>query len=234
MKKIDENGNIIIYNDEKQLKNCSITFNSKNSICYIKDAVLNNVNIYFSGDNSLLFLGKSKLERVNFSLCTKSVIYAGDYIYFNPGGIQTFSTHERNNIFIGDKTFLSTSLEVLTSDAHLIYDIKSKIRINQSKSVFIGDYVWIGEGVKITKGAMISSGSIVGTRSLVTSIIPPNCAIGGVSAKVLKNNVFWTGQCVFRWEAENSKKAARCDNAENFIFNNLKNKGMNLALQTET
>lgn len=80
---------------------------------------------------------------------------------------------------------------IRNADPHLIYDINTKKRINNTKSIFIGDHVWLGQSVIILKGTQIASGSIVGAMGLVSeTMIPSNECWGGVSAKRIRGGVF--------------------------------------------
>jgi hypothetical protein len=77
----------------------------------------------------------------------------------------------------------------------LIYDNETGMRINQSKSIYIGDHVWIGADTYILKGTQIFSGSIIGARSTVTKQYYSNTINVGSPAKQIKDNVFWDGEC---------------------------------------
>jgi acetyltransferase-like isoleucine patch superfamily enzyme len=53
--------------------------------------------------------------------------------------------------------------------------------------VIIEDNVWIGENVSIMPNVTIGMGSIIGANSVVTKSFPAYSIIGGVPAKILKN-----------------------------------------------
>ncbi|HEY9752233.1 MAG TPA: hypothetical protein V6C46_04750, partial [Coleofasciculaceae cyanobacterium] len=59
--------------------------------------------------------------------------------------------------------------------------------------------VWIASHVSILKGVSIPDNSIVATRSVVTkSFNMQNTLIGGVPAKVLKNNINWLRERLYK------------------------------------
>ncbi|MBP6872851.1 MAG: acyltransferase [Bacteroidales bacterium] len=61
----------------------------------------------------------------------------------------------------------------------------------QSKPILIGDNVWIGMRAIILKGVTIGNGSIVAAGAVVTKDVPPNTVVGGVPARVIRENVSW-------------------------------------------
>ena len=68
-------------------------------------------------------------------------------------------------------------------------DIPPKKRKLFSKGpVIIEDNVWIGENVSIMPNVVIGKGSIVGANSVVTKSFPEFSIIGGVPARLIKNN----------------------------------------------
>ena len=54
--------------------------------------------------------------------------------------------------------------------------------------VIIGDNCYIGLGAKIFGSVKIGNNVIIGANSVVTKDIPDNCVVGGIPAKVIKQN----------------------------------------------
>lgn len=54
------------------------------------------------------------------------------------------------------------------------------------KDILIGNDVWVGANSIITSGVKIGDGVIVAAGSVVTKDVPPNCIVGGIPAKVIK------------------------------------------------
>lgn len=92
---------------------------------------------------------------------------------------------------LGNNSGLSWDCQVLDSDFHdITYDDRKK----KDYSVTIGENVWIGCGVKLYKGTYIADNCIVAADSIVKGRFDkPNCLIAGHPAKVIKENVEWSG-----------------------------------------
>ena len=64
-------------------------------------------------------------------------------------------------------------------------------KTNRDSSITIGNHVWIAADVKILKGVKIGHCSIIVTGSLVTKDVNDNALVGGIPAKILKENINW-------------------------------------------
>lgn len=226
--KMELNNNNLIKGEVRNsnLDRTTIKFNGKNNLIYVEDGVnLIDSIITFNGDNSILYLSKSKHKYiVNLSINNNSCIFIGSDNYFN--GRITLVTSERKNIIIGNDCLFSFGITIRVADPHLIYNCDTKERINQSKSVLIGDHVWIGQNSLIFKNSIIGSGSIVGGGSVLSGKkIPSNTIVAGNPSKVIKNNVFFSGECVHNWTEEQSnnynsmKSEEWIYKADNYEFN---------------
>ena len=60
-----------------------------------------------------------------------------------------------------------------------------------SKPIVIGDHVWIGSNVTILKGVSIGDGSVVAAGSIVINDVPAGSLVGGVPARILKEEISW-------------------------------------------
>ena len=100
-------------------------------------------------------------------------------------------------IEVGKDCMFSNTIVVRTSDSHPIYKMETGERINQPKSVVIGDHVWIAPNAKIMKGAIIGAGSVIGSDTMVNKTIPSNCLAVGTPAKIVKENIYWTRKSLF-------------------------------------
>ena len=103
------------------------------------------------------------------------------------------AAHGRS-ITVGNDCMLSYDIEVRTTDAHAIFDIASRRRVNIDKSVVVGDHVWLCAGVMVTKGSQIESGCVVGARSVVSARTPRerNAVLAGNPVKVLRSGIVWS------------------------------------------
>lgn len=190
------------------MENSKIVFNGSNNILFCdKSVILNNSIIEFNGDNSIIFLA-SNIHKycLSLSINHNSTLYIDKNNYFN-GNIHIILSEE-SNLIIGKNSLFSFGIWLRTADPHLIYDNKTKFRINKSKSIYIGDHVWIGQNALLLKGTNIDSGSIVGAASVISGKkIKNNSIYGGNPAKLLKKNIFWDESCVHKWKKSDTKNS---------------------------
>lgn len=114
---------------------------------------------------------------------------------------------EQKHVIFGSDCAISFGVWIRTAAPHLVYDAETKQRLNPSKSVFVGDHVWIGQSAMLLKGTQISSGSIIGAGSVVAGKrIPANTSWAGNPARQVKEGIFWSGQCVHRWQDKETEE----------------------------
>ncbi len=122
--------------------------------------------------------------------------YHGSSIYINQGAVLELGSGYCNinssiscfgHIAIGDDVIISESAMIRDSDDHQM--------LNQSKNItqpiHIGNHVWIGMRATILKGVTIGDGAIVAAGSVVTSDVPAKSLVGGVPAKIIRENISW-------------------------------------------
>ncbi len=89
---------------------------------------------------------------------------------------------------------LSTGIEIWTTDAHPIFDMKGKCINNRKSCVKIGRHTWICRNATLLKGAQIAPNSIVGHSSVVSSkFTDENVVIAGNPAQIVKHDINWSG-----------------------------------------
>jgi acetyltransferase-like isoleucine patch superfamily enzyme len=74
------------------------------------------------------------------------------------------------------------------SDNHLI---TSNPDFQKTMPIKIGNHVWIGLNAVILKGVTVGDGAIIAAGAVVTRDVPERCLVGGVPAKIIKENVKW-------------------------------------------
>lgn len=123
-------------------------------------------------------------------------MYAGSYIRVIKGGHLILNGGFINEnvqitcgdtIEIGEGSTIGRDVVIRSYDGHTILKEGYKI----SEPIKIGKHVWIGQGATILKGVTIGDGSIIASGAIVTKDIPAGCIVGGVPAKIIKDNINW-------------------------------------------
>ena len=91
------------------------------------------------------------------------------------------------NIKIGNGVMISRNVAIRDSDSHQLLNDNH----NPTQPIVIGNHVWIGMNVTILKGVTIGDGAVIAAGAVVNRDVPPHTLVGGVPAKVLKENVEW-------------------------------------------
>jgi acetyltransferase-like isoleucine patch superfamily enzyme len=123
-------------------------------------------------------------------------LYQGASIYVAPNAVLELkgergfiNTNSTLNCFchieIGDDCGVGDNVTIADSDHH---SINGK---NPTAPIIIGNHVWICSNAMICAGVTIGDGSVVAAGAVVVKDVPPHCLVGGVPAKVLKENVEW-------------------------------------------
>ena len=102
-----------------------------------------------------------------------------------------------NNITIGNNVYISENVTMRDSDNHAISGSTTNhpatgSTTDHSAPIIIGNNVLIGINATILKGVTIGDGAVIAANALVNKPVPPNTLVGGVPAKILKENVTWT------------------------------------------
>ncbi len=199
------------------LANSNIKFIGINNILYCENDVnLVNCDIQFKGNNSLIYLSRNENNySINIHVFQDCTVYIGrDNTMAQPISI---NIQEHQNLIIGDDCIISSGTIFRTSDAYLIYDTISKKRINDSRSIFIGDHVWIGHQTFISKGSKIGSGAILDNNTYVPSnySLKSNAIFAGNPAQLIKDNVFFTKDYNGGFKAEDT---LNCENYNSRIY----------------
>ena len=218
MESISGTNRIFVNSEKSTMENSAVTFRGTGNILYVEDGVvLADSKIDFFGDNGLMYISQNRYKvYVEVMISANCTIFLGNNNYFNTR--LSIIVGERENVLIGNNGLFSHGISIRTADPHLLYSVRTRERINYSKSVLIGDHVWIGQQVLIIKGTQIGSGAIVGGGAVVPGKkIPSNTSWGGNPARLLKEDVFFTGGCVNAWDEEMTRSKSRYE-PDDFIY----------------
>jgi acetyltransferase-like isoleucine patch superfamily enzyme len=123
--------------------------------------------------------------------------HTGGYINIKKGGkLEIGSGYASNDvditcyrsIKIGDYVAISKGVVISDSNDHVI---KGMEEFN-TKPIVIGEHVGIGRRAMILNGVTIGDGAVIAAGAVVTHDVPAGCMVGGVPARVIKENVEWT------------------------------------------
>lgn len=177
---------------EIELNNAQIEWTGIGNVLYCTGKIqLENCRIRFTGNHSLIYFDENAYPfSINIRVGNDSVFYLGKHCFLNRTS-HMYAT-ERKNILIGNECLLSFGNYFRTADPHIIYDCKTKKRVNDSKSILIGDHVWIGQNALILKDTIIGSGAIIGGNSVVSGKrLSSNTIYAGNPARKIKSGVFY-------------------------------------------
>lgn len=144
-------------------------FGSNHELSISENVVLKNVNFWFEDNHCAIRIGK------NTTIESAQLAAVEDYSF----------------ITIGEDCMLSNGIRIITTDSHNVIDLESGKRINPAKNVIIGNHVWIGANCTINKGVSIGDNAIIAGNSVVTHNVPANTIVGGIPARVIKENITW-------------------------------------------
>lgn len=185
----DQNGNVIVGEASENI-NVNIFFRGKgNKLIIGKNVKLRDTHIRFDAHNAIILLEDGVQYRGS--------IRAGIGCEVNLGKGLTvtekcyISCAERTKIVVGEDCMFASFNQLRTDDAHPIFDLYTKKRINVSKSITIGSHVWLGYESVVLGGSEIGSGSVVGMRSLLKDVFPTHSLIAGTPAKIIRDNIAW-------------------------------------------
>jgi acetyltransferase-like isoleucine patch superfamily enzyme len=92
-----------------------------------------------------------------------------------------------HSIKIGEHVYIAKGVIIRDSDNH---SVESEGYI-ATKPIVICDNVWIGMRAMIMKGVTLGEGSIIAAGAVVTHDVPPHSMVGGVPARIIRENVTW-------------------------------------------
>lgn len=139
----------------------------------------------YIAEGTVLECGRNFVMRngCTLSLNKNAKVKIGDNVSINMGTrVESF-----NNIKIGDNCLISEDVIIRDSSNHKITSNDTK----EKEGIVICDNCWIGLRSIILPGVKIGEGSVVAAGAVVTKDVPPHSLVGGVPARVIKENITW-------------------------------------------
>ena len=143
--------------------------------------------IYMEEGSKLILNAKCVIGQGTTVRCDKNaVIELGENFYCN----KNCHIRSAEYIKIGNECSFGWNVQINTDDGHYImHDGKPVKRIGP---IEIGNHVWLTSNTIVTKDVKIADGCIVAQGTVVTkSITESKVLVGGVPAKVIRQNVEW-------------------------------------------
>jgi carbonic anhydrase/acetyltransferase-like protein (isoleucine patch superfamily) len=132
-----------------------------------------------------LFLNGARLGRGTSILVGTSAFLHIDQNSYIADGTRISA---QNSISIGKDCAISWGVTIIDDDGHGFGPPP------YSAPIIIEDNVWVGCNATILKGVTIGTGSVVAAGAVVTRSCPPYSLIGGVPARVIRQDIHWTDQ----------------------------------------
>lgn len=185
-----KNNSIVNHGGVKVGSRIQITGNG-NKLIMEKGSMLLNSLVKISGNNNEVVLKAN-------SYVSGAELWVEDNRCLLSIGERTFVGHhshlacteDGSRLIVGGDGMISSYVQIRTGDSHSIVDMDGN-RINPAQSVMIGNHCWIGEGAKVMKGVTLEGDDVISTGAIVTKSFGKNLLLGGIPARIIKENVKW-------------------------------------------
>ena len=142
--------------------------------------------LYVVNGGKLSFEGFAVVSKGSRIIVDGGRMKVGHHFFCN-GDCWFFCT---TSITIGSDNMYGWGITFNTTDGHHIY-VDGNVKPMEA-DISIGNHVWIASYTHISKGAKVASECVVAQCSLVNkSFDNEHCLIGGMPARILKDNVEW-------------------------------------------
>lgn len=132
--------------------------------------------------DSVLKISSAAMGRGSrFKLAAGAKVQIGRDTYLADGCFVAIASQ----LSIGNNCAISWEVQIFDDDGHNLG------QQNQKAPIRIGNNVWIGSRAVILKGVDIGDHCVVAAGAVVTKSFPSGCLIGGVPAKVIRENIQW-------------------------------------------
>jgi len=138
---------------------------------------------------------RGKLMGMLLKACGKNLKLAPAVHIYNPGRLSVgHHVYIGYNTYIGDGDITLDDEVVLgpfcsiTGGNHLYRDGSVRFGGYEYQPVHIGKGTWLGSHVSVLAGVTIGKGCLVASGAVVTKDVPDGMIVGGVPAKIIKEN----------------------------------------------
>ena len=129
-----------------------------NTLVFEEGVSLKESSIIFNGNDSIVYLCRSDNPyRCRLISHCDTTLFIGPDAKFDEDGIApTISVAECKSVIAAENCSFGEGSWIRTSDQHPIYDIGTRRRINEAKSVILGDHAAVRSGKLILKGKKLN------------------------------------------------------------------------------
>lgn len=167
---IQGSGNVVEIQRLGGIKNSLLHICGDNNKIIIREgALVSGAELWIEDDNCIIDIGKNT--------------FVGHHSHLA-------CTENDSQLTIGDECMVSSYVQIRTGDSYSVLDLEGN-RLNKAASVHIGNHCWIGEGAKVLKGVTLEKDVVVSTGAIVTKPFGKNVIVGGIPAKIIKEDVTW-------------------------------------------
>lgn len=161
------------------------------------------VYINLWGEENVFKIGKDNVINndlfVSYWLCSpnifprKVLVEIGNHNIFNGEQIKIICPIQENGyIKIGNSNLFGGYITFRGRNDHLIYDIKTRKRLNIDSNIVLKDNIWVCDSVVFLPKCLIEGNAIIAERSLVNKEFnEKNVLIAGLPASIKKRGVMW-------------------------------------------
>lgn len=96
----------------------------------------------------------------------------------------------RRRIVIGEHCLIASGVIIRDHDGHKI-GFDGQAPSEAIRDITINDHCWIGHNAIVLKGVTIGKGAVIAAGSVVSRDVPDRTLVGGVPARVIRENVVW-------------------------------------------
>lgn len=116
----------------------------------------------------------------------------GRIVFGERFGISANTTIDCNKeIVFGDDCLLSWDILIMDSDTHKVINMKTNKRINEDRSIYLGNHVWVGCRSTILKGSRISDNTVIAAGSVLADSVEENNVVIGSRGHIIKKDIDW-------------------------------------------